>query len=225
MRDNEKREFIALMHTVAEYYDRKLAIETVGIYWRGLADLPFTTVKAALEAHAQDPVAGQYMPKIADVRRQVAAHADDGHPGPEEAWSIALQARHESASVVWTEEMSRAFFQAALPLLDEGDKIAARKAFQERYEREVEQARRDGRPARWAASFGSDPEGRVRAFDQAVTAGRLPADYARSVAPQLEAPKPTVAALLAAAAAPSADVDAKAALAKLRLMVGGRHAA
>lgn len=224
MFDHEKREFIAVMQTVGSYYDRELTMETVGIYWRGLADLPLETVRAALDAHVQDATSGRFMPKIADIRRQVAANSDDGHPGPEEAWSIALQARHESASVVWTDQIAAAFFQAAMPLLDEGDKIAARKAFQERYEREVEQARRGAVPAKWVASLGSDQEARVRAINAALERGRLTAEHADRLMPRLEAPRKEVVALLSSAMAPQDTVSAKERIAQLRTVLGGRHA-
>lgn len=186
MHDADRREFAALLSATAAYYDRKLTPETLAIYWQGLADLPLETVRAAVNAHVQDPGAGQFMPKIADIRRQIEVHRDDGHPGAEEAWSIALQARHESASVVWTEQISRAFFQAALPLLDEGDKIAARRAFLERYERELDDARKAGVSAKWTASLGSDPDQREQAMEQAVRLGRIGREQAQRLLPHSE---------------------------------------
>lgn len=187
MHDADRSEFAELLRVTAAYYDRKLTPDTVAIYWRGLADLPLEAVRAAVNAHVQDPVAGKFMPKIADIRAALEANrADDGHPGAEEAWSIALQARHESSSVVWTEQISRAFFQAALPLLDEGDKIAARRAFLERYERELADARKAGIVAKWVASLGSDPEQREQAIEQAVRLGRLTGEHAQRLLPHSE---------------------------------------
>lgn len=183
MHDGDKREFRDLLADVAAYYDRRLEPTTMAIYWRGLADLPLDAVKAALSAHVQDAQAGQFMPKIADIRRAIEDNREDGHPGADEAWSIALPARHESASVVWTEQISAAFFAAALPLLDEGDKIAARRSFIERYEREVAHARKDGIPARWVVSPGGDPAARTIAIERAVEEGRLTHDYAQRLLP------------------------------------------
>lgn len=186
MHDGEKREFRALMETTAAYYDRKLLQSTIAIYWNGLADLTLDAVRDALNAHAQDPQAGQFLPKIADIRRQIEAKRDDGHPGPDEAWAIALPARHESASVVWTPQIAAAFFGAAMPLLDEGDKIAARRAFIERYEREVAQARRDGIEAEWAPSFGSNPMLRAEAVESAALSGRISGEHAQKLLPAPE---------------------------------------
>lgn len=217
MRDDEKRAFKALMESTAAYYDRKLVAETIGIYWRGLSDLTIDQVRAALNAHAQDPQAGQYMPKIADIRRQIEANRNDGHPGPDEAWSIALGARHEGATVIWTEQIARAFFEVAMPLLDEGDKIAARKAFLERYERELTKARREGIAARWQASLGADQRQRIEAIEQAQRQGRISADHARSLLPAPEIDDRAV--LRIENASDAAGVNVRDQLAALRRLV------
>lgn len=187
MRESDKKAFAALLTDVANYYDRKLTASTMRIYWQGLEDVPMESLRLALSVHAKDPVAGSFMPKISDINRALQAlQSDDGHPGAEEAWSIALQARHESAAVVWTEQISQAFFTAALPLLDEGDKIAARKAFQERYERELADARRDHQPAKWFASLGTDAKQCEQAVDQAVRLGRITEAHAQKLLPRSE---------------------------------------
>lgn len=98
--------------------------------------------------------------------------AQDGRPGAAAAW--AMIPRGESETVVWTEEMAKAWGVAA-PLLDAGDKFGASRAFAEEYERLCEQARERGDPVRWTVSMGSDPHGREAAIRDAVEKGRLPA--------------------------------------------------
>lgn len=209
MDDADRNAFRDLMQQTAAYYDRRLAGSTLTIYWRGLVDLPLATVSAAIGAHVQDPVAGQYMPKIADIRRAIRSAApDDGHLGSDEAWALALPAQRESSSVVWTEQMAAAFLEAAMPLLEAGDKVAARKAFQERYDREVEIARRTGIAARWVPSLGSDPAARDQALARAVAHNRITADYAASLLP---APRDSAADVMLAledSAARATDPDA-----------------
>lgn len=220
MRDTDQDEFAALMTATAAYYDRKLVPDTIAIYWRGLADLDLDQVRAALNAHAQDPQAGQFMPKIADIRRQIEAGRDDGHPGPDEAWSIAIGARHEGATVVWTEQIAGAFFGAALPLLDEGDKIAARRAFIERYERDVAEARRAAVAARWYASLGGDAEQRRQAIEQAARLGRLTASQAAALLPAPLGPAvPNLVALESSASKAMPTADARREIAQLRSML------
>lgn len=93
--------------------------------------------------------------------------AADGRPGKDEAWSIALEAADESATVVMTAEILQAM-TAAQPVLDQGDKIGARMAFMSAYERLVTLARAEAVPATWSVSLGFDPARRVTAIESAV---------------------------------------------------------
>lgn len=104
----------------------------------------------------------------------------DGHPGPDEAWAMCPAT--EADSVVWTEQMSRAFF-VAQPLLDRGDRIGARMAFKDAYAREVEQARLARAPIKWTPSLGTDAEKREQAIAIAVERGRIGHETAAAYLP------------------------------------------
>lgn len=97
---------------------------------------------------------------------------DDGHPAPNEAWANAIRAADEAATVVWTEQ-TRDSWTVALPLIEAGDKIAARQAFLEVYARLTKEARAAGRMAVHHASIGFDASGRDSVLQQAVVAGHL----------------------------------------------------
>lgn len=97
---------------------------------------------------------------------------DDGHPAPNEAWAVAVRATDEAVTLVWTEQ-TRDAWTAALPLVEEGDKIAARQAFLEVYARLVKSARAVGGCAVYQPSLGHDASGRAAALQLAVDAGRL----------------------------------------------------
>ena len=114
--------------------------------------------------------------------QDVVSRLDDGRPGVEEAW--AMLPHDESASAVWTDEMSAAFGVCAC-LLDAGDKIAARMAFKEAYKRRVTEARERGLAVNWSVSLGHDPNGREHVIQAAVSAGRLSMDDAQHYFPQL----------------------------------------
>ena len=90
-----------------------------------------------------------------------------------EAWAIALPAADEAATVVWTQEMAKAW-AIAKPILDAGDKIGARMAFIPAYERFVDQAKRESRTPHYEISSGWDANMREIAVQNAVTAGLLP---------------------------------------------------
>ena len=110
--------------------------------------------------------------------KAIIERVPDGRPEPEEAW--ALCPKTEEASIVWTDEMATAFGVARSLLLD-GNPIAARMAFLEKYESEVTAARLELRPVSWRTSLGSDKTDRIRALAEAVAAGRIPAEHALSL--------------------------------------------
>lgn len=114
--------------------------------------------------------------------------ASDGRPGPEEAW--AMIPKTDGATVVWTDEMCYAS-AASQPLLDDGDKVAARMAFKERYEQLVAEARAAGTPVKWSVSLGFDKSGREAPIRDAMSKGRLTAKQAETYIP-LEAPREAV---------------------------------
>lgn len=128
--------------------------------------------------------------------QDVVSRLDDGRPGPEEAW--AMIPKDEGTSVVWTAEMADAL-GVARPLLAEGDLVAARVAFRERYVRIVAEARDAGRPVDWTLSEGHDRRGVERVVREAVDKGRLTLARGRQYVPALPAPSGQVAALLGSA--------------------------
>ena len=109
----------------------------------------------------------------------------DGRPGADEAWAIALGALDEADTVVWTEEIAQAF-DVARPILEARDKVGARVAFRDAYERMVREAREAGQQGRWEASIGHDASRRDAALTQAVQRGRIAGE---SVAHLLTAPQ------------------------------------
>ena len=108
-----------------------------------------------------------------------------GRPGADEAWAIALGALDEADTVVWTEEIAQAF-DVARPILEARDKVGARVAFRDAYERMVREAREAGQQGRWVASIGHDASRRDAALTQAVQRGRIAGE---SVAHLLAAPQ------------------------------------
>jgi hypothetical protein len=123
----------------------------------------------------------------------VLTRIEDGRPGPEQAW--AMMPRDEAQSVVWTEEMAQAW-GIARPLLDEGDQVAARMAFNESYRKIVQAARDAGAPVKWTPSLGHDKSGRETALMEALRLGRLTQSHVFGLLPHLEPPAPEIAAMV-----------------------------
>lgn len=110
----------------------------------------------------------------------VLTRIDDGRPGVEEAW--AMIPRDEATSVVWTTEIAEAW-GVALPLLNEGDPVAARMAFKEAYSAILSRAREEKKPVQWMPSLGHDKHGRESVLMEAVRKNRLTASHVARLLP------------------------------------------
>lgn len=162
----------------AELTGTDLSVAAAKVMAEDLSDFPFHQVMGALRK-CRRGLSGRLTVEA------VISRLDDGRPGPEEAW--AMMPRDESASVVWTEEMAEAF-GIANPLICEGDTIQARMAFIEAYKQRCELAREEKKPVKWTPSlgFGFDRRGRESVLLDAVRKGRLTAEHACKLLPQVD---------------------------------------
>lgn len=147
--------------------------------------------------------------------QDVVSRLDDGRPGPDEAW--AMVPRDEHSSVVWNDEISRAYAVAS-PIMQH-DRIAARLAFREAYVNAVNEAREQRKRVTWWPSLGHSKEGREQAIVEAVDRGRLTSAQAQQYLPAPDQPK--VAGLLSG---PSSGMpaDVRGVLAQLRIGLAKR---
>lgn len=104
----------------------------------------------------------------------------DGHPEPNEAWAIALQASDERSTVVMTEQIQKAL-TAAQPIIDSGDAIGARMAFLDAYRRLTAEARDQRKEVAWHVSVGWDAQGRAVAISRAMEMGRIGKHHGESL--------------------------------------------
>lgn len=118
----------------------------------------------------------------------IIGRIEDGRPSADEAWSNAIMAGDDTKTVVWTTETATAYWAAAA-LLDQGDKVGARMAFRDVYEREVSNARQAGTVVRWDATLGHDPYQREQAIQQAAELNRLGREHANTLLPYIESPE------------------------------------
>jgi len=182
MNDQDAAAFDLRLQEVMAAYGREMLPDlAMRAWWSALRPFGWPAVEAALVAHV---AACKFAPTPADIVERLTAN--DGHLGPEAAWSLALQAQDEHATIVWTAEVAEAF-GVAKPVLDAGDEVGARKAFLETYARALAAARARLAPASWSVSLGQDPQRRAEALLEAQRHGRLPAQtVARLLPPEAQ---------------------------------------
>lgn len=226
MLNNQKGEFTTLVATAFAVYGKTTTTGIVELYFSALQQYDLQVVRDGIGRHLQDPAAGQYAPKPADIIRQIQSSSHDGRPEGDEAWSMAVVASDESVTTVLTDEIQAALW-VARPLLDIGDKVAARKSFLDAYARLVRVAREQGKQAKWHVSLGQDKQGRVVAIESAARLGRFSSDQASAHLAQIghddqkaTADGQAIAGLLTGSA-PRGQIstDVRAKLAELRAVV------
>jgi hypothetical protein len=89
MTHNEMPEFVKLMTGLGMLYGKPMNEFLIDIYWQALQMFTFEAVKTALQTHVQNPDAGQYLPKPADVVRYLEGSS---HTQALQAWSLVARA-------------------------------------------------------------------------------------------------------------------------------------
>lgn len=152
------------------------------LFFKAMEPYSMAQVSAALTAHIRDTKSGMFQPTPAHLIAQIqGAAGNDGRPGAEEAWAIALTSRDEADTVVWTAETAEAFAICS-PIFP--DEVGARMAFKEAYNRLVAAARLTGKPSTWSISLGWDVKKRESVIERAHVAGLLAAPAVRAFFPK-----------------------------------------
>ncbi len=162
LNDAEQDTLVEMLVATAEVMGEQIRPTAAAYMVTDLATYPLRVLAEALTACRRE-VKGRL--SLAAIMERI----DDGHPAPNEAWAVAIRATDEAVTLVWTEQ-TRDAWTAALPLVEEGDKIAARQAFLEVYARLVKGARAVGGCAVYQPSLGHDATARAAALQLAVDA-------------------------------------------------------
>lgn len=107
----------------------------------------------------------------------VLERIEDGHLSPNVAWALAINAADERNTVVWTDEV-RESWAVCLPLMLNGDKIAARQAFLEDYGKRLKDAKSERSMANYTPSLGQDVTQRDKALKDAIERGMMTSERA-----------------------------------------------
>ncbi len=187
------------------------------IFFRALKAYPMDAVRSGFTDHA---CRSRFSPTPADILDLL--RENDGRPGAEEAWSIALTGRDERDTIVWTREVAQAWGCARI-VLDAGDEVGARMAFRQAYERMVDEARRERRPVVWSPAYGTAAARRADALRAAAASGRIVADLDEALA--LAAPETGSVLALDGPQAAGMPADVRARLQALRDRLTARQQA
>lgn len=203
----------------AELMGQQISPPALAVMAKDLSVYPQDVVIEALGMLRRE---SKFKMTLAAVIEKVEQLQPDGRPGADEAW--AMIPHDEQASVVMTEEMAEAL-GIARPLLDEGDKIAARMAFKEAYARIVNANKTAGIKPKWFPSLGADKAGRDLVIAEAVRLGRLSANHAIGLTPPDAVPAMLENAgekKLAIEYKPEDSAKARENLAQIREMIAGK---
>lgn len=73
----DMQRFLTILTGIADYYGKTLSEGVQDLYWQGLRQYDIGAVEKALWEHTQSPDNGQFMPKIADVSRNLQGRTQD----------------------------------------------------------------------------------------------------------------------------------------------------
>lgn len=77
MRQTERAEFVELLRAVFALYRAEFSEAVLGIWWGAMDSFSLDEVREALSRHAMDADAGMFLPKPADVVRQLGGTTQD----------------------------------------------------------------------------------------------------------------------------------------------------
>ena len=183
LNETDSEWFIKQLVATAEILGQPISPVGLEIMATDLGHYPRETLAAALQ-RVRKTHAGRLTPKAIIE----AIDAVMGRSNANEAWAIALAASNENETIVWTEEIAKAW-EIARPVMQGGDEIGARMAFKGAYERFVQDARENGRMPVPFISEGWNAVERAPGIEKAISSGHIGHDAAAAYLPP---PKATI---------------------------------
>lgn len=77
MNNNDITRFGMMMTGAADYYEKKLSDFALGLYWKGLKEFDYSAIEQAMSRHVLNTDNGQFMPKVADIRKMLQGSSLD----------------------------------------------------------------------------------------------------------------------------------------------------
>ena len=159
----------------AEALGQTLSDNAAGLMAADLSTFPKEQLRTALSRTRMECTGRLTLKLILDQ-----LDALQGRLGVNEAWALALRSRDEQETVVWTDEIERAWV-AASSMAAGRDLVGARMAFKDAYERITLQARDTLKRPEPRIAVGWDADRRLQVVVQAHQEGRLSLEQAQGV--------------------------------------------
>lgn len=219
-----KRDLAEILRGTSEIYGKAPPSQLLmRMFFSALQRFDMDQIEAAFTIHVKS---SKFMPTIADIVELIeSTHPAIQRPGADEAWAM-ISHLTENDCVVWTNEMNEAYAVAA-PLIHDGEKVAARMAFREAYNRAVFNAKASGQAVTWFLSRGHSSEGLESVIQEAMRLGRLSTDAGSALLLEAGYKSPINLSNLLAGPPESSEASSKAkeSILKLKEMLRGiRHA-
>ena len=163
MNKKDLADFTKIWGPANETYGKEPSDAVVMMAFSLLEKYSLDEIKKALTAHM---LSSKFAPKPADIVEQIG----NDWLSADEAWSIAIQTFDEARTVYVTDAINAGLF-ACGDIYRDGDKVGARMAFREAYNRQVVKTEE---PQRFFASLGWDASGYEPAKQEAIAMGRIP---------------------------------------------------
>ena len=152
----------------AEATGQTISENTAALMAADLASFPQAQLRVALSRTRKECTGKLTLKLILDQ-----LDAAQGRLSGNEAWALALLAREERDTVVWTDEVAQAWAVAA-PMASGRDLVGARMAFKDAYERITQHARDTQKRPEPQIAVGWDNAQRIAVVTEAHNDGRIP---------------------------------------------------
>lgn len=89
MTESDKPAFAKLIANVYSFYQKESSSFALGVWWEGMSKYDFDAVRVAMNRHAVNPDAGQFLPKPADIVKLIEGNSTDKAVT---AWALVVDA-------------------------------------------------------------------------------------------------------------------------------------
>ena len=174
----DKARFSEIMTTCGSIYGKTVDTAILKIFWSMMQTYPLAEVDNAFHRFM---TRGKFFPRPAEILELMPSANANKHIPENEAWAMCLKLTSELDSVVITTQMRDAWHIAS-KVLAFGDKVGARMAFKDAYERLTTT---DGQIV-WELMRGDDKAQLALVAAEAIKQGKLSPAYAKHALPPVD---------------------------------------